>query len=155
MPGKMVKEFLDKHRVTYESIPHSTAYTAQRTAASAHVTGKDLAKTVMVKIDERMAMAVLPAARSVDFDLLREATGEPRVTLATEEEFAGMFPECELGAMPPFGNLYGMDVYVAPELADRERIVFNAGTHSELIRLAYEDFERLVKPKVVAISFRA
>ena len=155
MPVRRLKEFLDDQGVKYITISHSAAYTAQEIAATAHVRGKELAKTVMVKIDGTMAMAVLPASYRVDLDLLRVASGSKTVELATEEEFAGMFPECDAGAMPPFGNLYGMAVFVAESLAEDEEIAFNAGTHTELIRLAYSDFERLVAPKVVPFSARS
>ena len=152
MPVKQLKEFLDQNQVKYVSVSHSVAYTAQEIAASAHVKGKELAKTVMVKVDGKMAMAVLPASYKVDFDLLREAIGVDDVELATEKEFRDMFPECEVGAMPPFGNLYGMDVYSARELAEDDEIAFNAGTHTELVKLAYADFERLVKPRVLEFA---
>jgi Ala-tRNA(Pro) deacylase len=121
-------------------------------AASAHVPGKALAKTVIIKIDGKMAMAVLPANRKVVVQDLREITGAERVQFATEVEFKNLFPDCETGAMPPFGNLYGMDVYVAPSLAEDEEIAFNAGTHTELIKMSYKDFERLVKPKVLSFT---
>lgn len=152
MPVKKLKEFLDSHQIKYVIIGHSPAYTAQEIAASAHVPGKELAKTVVVKIDGKLAMAVLPASYHVDFDLLQKAAGASQVDLATEEEFRNRFPECELGAMPPFGNLYGMDVYVAEGLAEDEEIAFNAGSHTELLRLAYEDFQRFVEPRVVKFS---
>jgi Ala-tRNA(Pro) deacylase len=152
MPVKKLKEFLDANKIKYVSITHSPAYTAQQIAASAHIPGKELAKTVMVKLDGKLAMAVLPASLKIDFDLLRQASGAGKVELATESEFRETFPGCELGAMPPFGNLYDMAVYVAVPLAADEEIAFNAGSHVELIKLAYEDFERLVKPKVADIS---
>ena len=152
MPVKKLKEFLDKNKVKYVSMSHSTAYTAQEIAASAHIPGKELAKTVVVKLDGKMAMAVLPASYRIDFDLLKRASGANEATLAGEREFKDTFPGCEVGAMPPFGNLYDMDVYVAESLAEDEEIAFNAGSHTELIRLPYEDFERLVKPIVVKFS---
>jgi Ala-tRNA(Pro) deacylase len=152
MPVKKLKEFLDANKIKYVSITHSPAYTAQQIAAAAHIPGKELAKTVMVKLDGKLAMAVLPASLKIDFDLLRQASGAGKVELATESEFRETFPGCELGAMPPFGNLYDMAVYVAVPLAADEEIAFNAGSHVELIKLAYEDFERLVKPKVADIS---
>ena len=152
MPVAKLKEFLDSHKIQYVVMSHSPAYTAQAIAAAAHVSGKELAKTVMVKIDGKMAMAVLPASYQVDLDLMKSAVGAATVEIATESEFEGMFPGCEVGAMPPFGNLYGMDVFAAKRLAEDEEIVFNAGTHIELIRLAYADFERLVGPTVVAFS---
>jgi len=152
MPVAKLKEFLDSHNIKYVAMTHSPAYTAQAIAASAHVSGKELAKTVMIKIDGKMAMAVLPASYRVDLDLMRDAVAAQMVEIATEAEFEGMFPGCEVGAMPPFGNLYGMDVFSAKRLAEDEEIVFNAGTHIELIKLAYADFERLVSPTVVAFS---
>lgn len=152
MPVKRLKEFLDSNNIKYVAISHSPAYTAQAIAASAHVSGKELAKTVMVKVDGKMAMAVLPASYQVDFDLLKETTGAKTVELATETEFKDLFPECEVGAMPPFGNLYDMEVFAAARLAEDEEIAFNAGSHTELIKLAYKDFERLVRPKVVKFS---
>ena len=152
MPVKKLKDFLDSNSIKYTMISHSQAYTAQLIAASAHIPGKELAKTVMVKIDDKMAMAVLPASFKVDFNLLKEGIGASNVGLAGEQEFKDKFPECDVGAMPPFGNLYGMEVFVAEKLAEDEEIVFNAGSHTELIRLAYKDFERLVKPKVMKFS---
>ena len=151
MPGEKTREFLDSHYVKYITISHSPAFTAQEIAASAHIPGKELAKTVMVKIDGTMAMAVLPASAKVDFELLQDVAGADEVELATEKEFADLFPECEVGAMPPFGNLYDMAVYVADTLADDAEIAFNAGSHSELIRIAYQDYERLVRPTVARI----
>jgi Ala-tRNA(Pro) deacylase len=149
MPVKKLKEFLDSHRVKYVSIVHSRAYTAQEIAASAHVPGRELAKAVMVKVDGRIAMAVLPASYQIDFERLRVAIGAGNVELASETEFQDRFPECELGAMPPFGNLYSMEVYAARRLSEDREIAFNAGSHTELIKLAYTDYERLVSPKVV------
>ncbi len=154
MPVRKVKELLDAENIKYVTVSHSVAYTAQEVAARAHVRGKNLAKTVIVKIDGKMAMVVLPSTYKVDFDLLTEATGATDVELATEAEFKDMFPDCEVGAMPPFGNLYGLDVYVAKTLAEDDEIAFNAGTHAELIKLPYAEYERLVKPKVVKISLR-
>lgn len=153
MPGKQVREFLNSHNVKYVTINHSPAFTAQEIAASAHVRGRELAKTVMVEIDGRMAMAVLPASRKLNFDLLRSAAGCDKAELASEKAFRDLFPECEVGAMPPFGNLYHMDVYVSELLADDDEIAFNAGSHTELIRLAYSDFVRLVQPKIARIAF--
>jgi len=152
MPVQKLREFLDSNHIRYVCIGHSRAYTAQEIAASAHIPGKELAKTVMVKIDGKMSMAVLPASHKIDFDLLKMAAGASEAELATEREFKGMFPECEPGAMPPFGNLYGMDVFVERTLAEDAEIAFNAGSHTELIRLTFEDFARLVKPMVVELA---
>jgi Ala-tRNA(Pro) deacylase len=148
MPAKKVAQFLDSHKVKYVMVKHSTAFTAQEIAASAHIPGKELAKTVMVKLDGTMAMAVLPASYRVDFKGLKKLTGAKKVELASEDEFQRLFPECEIGAMPPFGNLYDMAVYVANPLPDDDEIALNAGSHTELIRLHYADFQRLVEPVV-------
>ena len=152
MPLRKLREFLDSHSVRYFVVSHSPAYTAQEIAAAAHVPGKELAKTVIVTLDGKMAMVVLPASRQLDFGLLRSLTGAGEVELAGEDEFAGLFPECEIGAMPPFGNLYGMEVYVSEELEDDDDIAFNAGAHTELLRLSYESYKRLVKPRVAQLS---
>jgi Ala-tRNA(Pro) deacylase len=153
MPVKSLKKFLDDNHIKYISIVHSPAYTAQKIAAKSHISGKDLAKTVMIKINSKIAMAVLPASYKISFEDLRQVSGANHVELASEQEFEYLFPECEMGAMPPFGNLYGMEVYVAESLSQEEEIAFNAGTHTELIKLAYSDFERLVKPKVLKFSW--
>ena len=152
MPVKTLKEFLDREKVKYVSITHSTAYTAQEVAASAHITGKELAKTVIMELDKKMAMAVLPANRKIVLQDLREVTGCDEVKFASEDEFKRRFPDCETGAMPPFGNLYGMDVYVAESLTHNDQMAFNAGSHTEVIKLAYSDFERLVHPKVLSFT---
>ncbi len=152
MPARKLKEFLDKERIKYVSITHSAAFTAQEIAAAAHVPGRILAKTVIVNIDGRPAMAVLPADKRIVLEDLRGAAGAQEIRFATEDEFKALFPDCEIGAMPPFGNLYGLDVYVAEPLTEEDQIAFNAGTHTELIKLAYRDFERLVKPKVASFT---
>ncbi len=149
MPARKLKDYLNSHQIKYVSIQHSPAYTAQEVAASAHVSGRDFAKTVIVKIEGTPAMVVLPANRKVVLAELREALGAEKARFATEEEFQSLFPDCEIGAMPPFGNLYGIEVYVAPSLAAEAEIAFNAGTHTEIIQMAYRDFEQLVTPKVV------
>lgn len=146
MPLRVLNRFLDDHGIRYVTIRHSPAFTAQQIAASAHIPGKEIAKTVMVRIDGKLAMAVLPGSLKIDLDRLREVAGAEVVEIATEKEFADLFPECETGAMPPFGNLYSMDVYVAESLSEDEEIAFNAGTHTELLKLAYRDFESLVTP---------
>jgi Ala-tRNA(Pro) deacylase len=152
MPSKKLKAFLDENKVKYISIQHSSAYTAQEIAAIAHIPGKDLAKTVIIKIDGKMAMAVLPASYKVSFDNLKSSLGVNEVRLAYEQEFMDKFPDCEVGAMPPFGNIYGMDVYVAETLAEEEEIAFNACNHTELIKMSFSDFEKLVKPKRIKFS---
>ena len=149
MPVRKLKEFLDSHKVKYTTIQHSTAYTAQEVAASAHIPGKNLAKVVMIKVNGAMAMAVLPAENYVGIYQLKESIDADSVLIADEREFKELFPECEVGAMPPFGNLYGFNVYVSEKLKDDDKIAFNAGTHRELIMLSYKDFENLVKPKII------
>lgn len=152
MPVQKLKRFLDDQGVRYVTVRHSPAFTAQEVAASAHISGYEMAKTVMVKVNGQMAMAVLPAPLHVDLRHLQELTGADSVELATESEFKALFPECELGAMPPFGRLYGLDTYVAQRLAEDEYIAFNAGTHTELIRMRFRDFERLAEPRLLAFS---
>jgi Ala-tRNA(Pro) deacylase len=154
MPVKQLKDFLDENGVKYITISHSRAFTAQEIAAIAHIPGKEMAKTVMVKVDGKMAMAVLPASHRVDFDRLKTLLGAKSVELASEDEFKAAFPSCEVGAMPPFGNLYGMDTYVSKGLVDDDEIVFNAGLHTELIRLSYKDYDKLVTPKVLKFSVK-
>ena len=152
MPAEKLRTFLDKHKIKYVTIKHSLAYTAQEIAASAHIHGKEVAKTVIVKVNGKMAMAVIPANFKIDLSLVSKAAGAGRAELASEEEFEDLFPGCALGAMPPFGNLYDLPVYVDKLLADDEEIAFNAGSHTELIKLAYRDFVSLVKPKITALS---
>ena|SRR6056297_960717 len=154
MPAKKLKAFLDENNVKYVSIKHSSAFTSQEIASSVHVSGKEFAKTVVIKINEKMAMAVLPASYQIDFKQLKKMIGSNQVTLANEAEFKFHFPDCEVGAMPPFGNLYDMDVFVAEVLSKNDEISFNAGTHTEVIRLMYEDFERLVKPRIFPFSWK-
>jgi Ala-tRNA(Pro) deacylase len=154
MPVNRLKDFLDSNKIKYTTISHSPAYTAQQVAASTHIPGKELAKTVVIKLDGKMAMAVLPASFRIDFDLLKKAVKASKVELASEQEFKDMFPECEVGAMPPFGNLYGIDVFVAESLTEDEEIAFNACSHKELIRMTFKDYEKLAKPKVIKFSSR-
>jgi len=147
-----LKEYLDKHNIKYVAISHSPDYTAQGIAALTHIPGKELAKTVIVKLDGKLAMAVLPASFHVDLVLLKKATKAKAVELASENEFKDQFPECETGAMPPFGNLYDVDVFADESLAKDKEIAFNACSHRELIRLAWEDFEKLVEPRIIRFS---
>ena len=152
MPVKKLKKFLESHAVKYVAISHSPAYSAQTVAASAHIPGKEMAKTVIVKIDDKFAMAVLPASYRIHLGHLKVAVSASHVELATEAEVENLFPDCERGAMPPFGNLYDMNVYVAEQLTEDEEIAFSAGSHTELIRLSYKDFESLVMPTVTALT---
>jgi Ala-tRNA(Pro) deacylase len=152
MPVRKLKEFLDRSGVKYVSITHSPAFTSQEVAESAHVKGRDFAKTVIVDLDGQLAMAVLPANRKIVLQDLRDVTGSDRARFASEEQFRELFPECEVGAMPPFGNLYGMEVFAADSLAQEAEIAFNAGSHTEVILLSYADFARLVKPHVLSFT---
>ncbi len=147
-----LRKFLDSYNIRYILISHSVAYTAEGIAALTHIPGKEVAKTVIVKIDNALAMAVVSASQHVNLELLKAATKANVVQLAAENEFKSRFPDCETGAMPPFGNLYGMSVFADEVLSHDKEIVFNAGSHRELVRLAWEDFERLVQPKVMELS---
>lgn len=146
MQIEKLKNFLDEHQVKYKNIQHSPAYTAQEIAESAHIPGKEVAKTVIVKLDGQMAMAVVPASYQLNFDLLKKAAGAKTAELANEAEFKNIFPDCEVGAMPPFGNLYGLPVFISNILSEDEQIVFNSGNHAELTKMNFSDFERLVSP---------
>jgi len=149
-----LRNFLDSHHIKYMVISHSLAYTAQGVAALAHVSGKRLAKTVIVKIDGILAMVVIPASEHVDLDRLRALTGAQVVEVATEREFKDAFPDCETGAMPPFGNLYDMSVYADEVLAAHEEITFSAGSHRELVRMNWRDLEQLVSPTIHPLTYR-
>lgn len=148
---RRLKDYLEREKVPYEVLTHGEAYTAPELAQALHVPGKELAKVVMVKADERFVMTVLPANWKVDLKRLKEVFRTSHARLATEEEFKGLFPDCELGAMPPFGNLYGLEVYVDRSLTADEEIVFQAGTHREAVKLRYNDFASLVRPAVVEL----
>jgi len=152
MPLATLTEYLDKHNVKYRVITHSPAYTAQGIAALSHTPGKELAKTVVVKLDGELTMAVLPASFQVDLGLLKKATSAHSLELASEKDFKDRFPECDTGAMPPFGNLYGMNVIADESLSDDKEIAFSACSHRDLIRLAWDDFEKLVQPKIARFA---
>ncbi len=152
MPLSILKDFLDENRIRYVVISHSLAYTANAIAALTHIPGKEIAKTVIVKIENVLAMAVVSASQHVDLAALKAATGAQHVDLATEYEFQDRFPDCETGAMPPFGNLYGITVFADEGLSRDKEIAFNAGSHRELVRLAWSDFVRLVQPKLMKLA---
>ena len=152
MPVRKLIEYLESNRIKYRTIMHMPSYTAQEIAASAHISGKNVAKTIVVKIDGKMAMVVLPASNKIDLGLLKTKVGANTVELAGEQEFERRFPDCDPGAMPPFGNLYGMDVVVEDKLTEDDEIAFNAGSHTELIKMAYKDFDKLVNPRKAHIS---
>lgn len=148
---KNLEDFLKTEGVEYEVNVHTEAYTAQEIAARQHVPGKMLAKVVILKSGETLSMVVISANCKVDFLKAKDIFNAPDIKLATEDEFKSKFPGCEVGAMPPFGNLYGMKVYVDPELAENEYMVFNAGSHVETVKMKYADFERLVNPEKIEI----
>ena len=151
---KKLRDYLDSNKIKYIVVSHSLAYSAQEIAALTHISGRKIAKTIIVSVSGQLAMAVLPASYNINFNRLFLATGCGDVFLVPEDEFEGQFSDCELGAMPPFGNLYGLDVYVAQSLSDHNEIAFNAGSHTDLIRMAYRDFERLVHPTVLSFTTR-
>jgi Ala-tRNA(Pro) deacylase len=152
MPMNSLKNYLDEHKVHYDSIVHSQTFTAKQTAESAHISSNEMAKTVMIKINGHLAMAVVPASEQVDLELVKGATHADSIKLANELEFESRFPGCEIGAMPPFGNLFEMPVYADESLMENENIAFNAGTHTELIKLACQDFEALEHPTHLKLS---
>ena len=154
MPLSKLRDFLDSHSVKYMVISHSLAYTAQGVAALTHVSGKKLAKTVILKIDGILAMAVIPASDHVDLDRIKKLTGAQAVEVATEREFKDAFPDCETGAMPPFGNLYDMAVYADASLGKQEEITFSAGSHRELVRMQWKDIVQLVSPTIDDVIYQ-
>ncbi len=147
-----LKEFLDANHVKYEVRSHPQAFTAKAVAAAEHVPELEMAKVVILRTGRQYVMVVLPASYRVDLKRLREAVGISDLHLATEEEFAGLFPQCAAGAMPPFGNLYGMPVWVDETLSKDKEVFFNAGNHEQTVHMAYADFVRLVSPKVAAFG---
>jgi len=147
MSEPRLQQYLHAHGIGFETIHHARTITAQDTAHSVHVDDAELAKSVMVKLGGRMAMVVLGADKRLDLTALSRATGQAPALLAEEREFAVLFPDCELGAMPPFGNLYGIDVYVDDALSQDHEIAFNAGSHTEVMRIPFALFEQLVHPR--------
>lgn len=154
MPCAKLLEYLRKNHVDFELKEHPSAYAAQDVAYKSGVPARLFAKTVMVRLDGAMAMAVLPADSRIDFHLLRECARADTIALATEEEFAALFPDCELGAMPPFGNLWGMPVYIAGSLLRTDLIAFNAGSHREVITMPFWQFEKLAEPRIGYFTYR-
>jgi Ala-tRNA(Pro) deacylase len=148
-----MEQYLSENGVSFEVLKHDQAYTMQEAAAALHVSGKQVAKVVIVKADEGMAMLVIPAPDRVNLDHVRAALGAKKASLAKENEFASLFPDCAPGAMPPFGNLYDVPVYVDQALADKEHIIFRVGTHRHTMRIAYADFERLAQPTIGEFAY--
>lgn len=149
---KKLRELFDGANVSYEVYNHPLAYTAQEVAQTQHVSGDLMAKVVMLKIDGDLVMSVITGSQKVHLPTIRENLGAQEVRLASEDEFTSRFPDCEIGAMPPFGNLFGLAVYVDPAVAKDESIYFNAGNHVQTVRLRYKDFEALVTPKMVRLT---
>lgn len=143
-----LKKYLDENQVRYEVTTHPEAYTSQEIAAMLHKSGKRLAKVVMVKAGDEWVMVVLPGHELVDIGRLETILGSRQVRLATEEEFKNLFPDCEVGAMPPFGNLYHIPVYLDERLLQYDRFYFEAGNHTETVTMSMADYRRLVSPKI-------
>lgn len=155
MVARRLKNYLDEHHVNYTTIAHPPAYTAPEVAEAAHVPGKELAKSVIVWLDDRMAMAVVPSSDRVNLESLAADVGARDVSLATEDEFKSIFPDCDLGAIPPFGNLWNLPVYASDTLAEDREIAFTTGSHVEVMTLAFKEYERLVQPKIMHFTERA
>lgn len=151
MAVKRLLSYLENHQVVFESIHHPIAFSALHLSEVSHIASNDVAKVVICKTKAKMFMVVLRANDSIDLEILGDILGQP-VVLSTEAEFAANFPDCEVGAMPPFGNLYDMDVYVADTLATDHKIAFNAGNHSECLKMLWKDYERLVDPKIIHVA---
>jgi Ala-tRNA(Pro) deacylase len=146
-----LREVLDEAKVPYEIFSHPLAYTSQEIAAKQHVPGNEIAKVVMLEVNGALVMGVIAGNHKISLEAARASLGASRVRLATEDEFTSRFPGCEIGAMPPFGNLYGLKVIVDPALEQDPYIYFNAGNHVQTVRLAYRDFVALVKPQIARL----
>jgi Ala-tRNA(Pro) deacylase len=155
MPCAKLLEYLHESGVDFTFVDHPRAFAAEDVARKAGLDGRSFVKTVLVRLDGLMAMALVPAPFKINFNLLREAAGAGTIVLALEREFEERFPDCSLGAMPPFGNLYGMDVYADGSLTEAGTIAFNAGTHREVITMAWDDYEALVAPHLARFAYHA
>lgn len=153
MPVQQLKDFLDSQGVTYQRIDHPPAFTAQELANHCRINGDQVAKTVVIELDGNMTMLVLPATWRIRWDRLGKILDTDFISLADEDEFKNRFPQCDVGAMPPFGNLYGMNVYCCETLSNQPEMMFAAGHHSESIRMATKDFLRLVNPVLISQGF--
>ena len=149
---KKLKDLFDGAKVSYEVYNHPLAYTAQEIAQRQHFSGNDMAKVVILKVDDQLVMAVVTGNQKVHLPTVRASLSANDVRLATEEEFVGRFPGCDIGAMPPFGNLFGMPTYVDPRVTEDEEIYFNAGNHVQTARLRYKDYAQLASPRVVSLT---
>ncbi|MGD8865868.1 MAG: YbaK/EbsC family protein [Anaerolineales bacterium] len=155
MPAETLLHYLEEKDIDYEVLRHEKAYTAQEVAAAAHISGDAVAKAVMVIVDGEMGMAVLPASYRVNLDHLKEQLGAKQVRLATEKEFKDRFPDCDLGALPPFGNLYDIPIYADERLSEEIDLAFCGGSHTELIRISFEAFKRLAEPRIHKFAYHA
>jgi Ala-tRNA(Pro) deacylase len=147
-----LKEYLDREGSAYQHHVHPQAYTAQEIAAAAHIPGREMIKSIILKADGALVMAVLSANQTANLDFLREEIGCDTLRLATEDEFLDAFPTCQVGAMPPFGNIFGVPTYCEASLGRNREIEFNAGSHRDTIRMPFSDFKRLVNPKLVQFA---
>ncbi|HUV23082.1 MAG TPA: YbaK/EbsC family protein [Gammaproteobacteria bacterium] len=148
MPAQKLKRMLDQRNIKYLSINHSPAYTARETAASTFVPRSEFAKTIIVDMDGEKVMAVLTASRHVDLEALRKLAGGKEARLASEDEFEELFPDCEIGAMPPFGSLYATRVFVDEMVTEVDDLCFNAGSHEQILRMDCSDYLQLEQPVV-------
>jgi Ala-tRNA(Pro) deacylase len=146
-----LKDLFDEAKIPYEVYNHPLAYTAQEIAQKQHFSGNEMAKVVILKVDGSLIMAVITASQKINLATVRVNLGAQEVRLATEDEFISRFPGCEIGAMPPFGNLFGLLVYVDPAVAKDESIYFNAGNHVQTVHMRYKDFAALVHPRVIRL----
>lgn len=155
MPAETLTQYLEENEVNFQIVRHERAFTAQEAAAAAHIPGDAVAKAVMVIVDGEMGMAVLPASYRVNLDLLKDQLDADQVRMATEKEFKDRFPDCDVGALPPFGNLYGIPIYAEERLSKQIDLAFCGGTHTELIRMPFEDFKRLAEPTILEFAYHA
>jgi len=150
--SRKLKAYLDKNKIKYIKKRHEEVYTAQEVAHAQHVPGQFMAKSVIVRVDAKMVIFVMPAHMLINMPRLKKMTGAKILRLATEKEFKDLFPGCDIGAMPPFGNLYGLPVCADKTLTEDKYIVFNAGSHKDTIKMKYNDFAKLVQPKVAPFA---
>ncbi|MCP4726612.1 MAG: YbaK/EbsC family protein [bacterium] len=149
---KKLRKLLDEKDIKYVTLSHSRAFTSQEIAATMHVSGNVLAKSVIVKDNGDLSMVVLPANFKINFDDLKKALDKKEIQLASERNFTPLFEECEAGAMCPFGGMYDIPVFITKSIADKDEIVFNAGTHTDAIKMPMGDFMNIVQPKILKIS---
>ena len=152
MPAERVKQYLRSQGAEFETRVHERKYTAQETAAATHVTGRELAKTVVLQTEEGLVIVVVPASSRVHLGKARAALGVEKARLADEAEFSNLFPECEMGAMPPLGRLFAVDMWMDSTFKEKKEVAFPAGTHTEIVKMSLSDFEQLEDPKFVNLT---